>query len=603
MFFYYENNDGKNLSLLENSSHYLFDSKEEQQSNYDFTTSLLFKDKETKNWANSNERLPLDYFKGIENENIYLEKEMKLRKVYYDNIKKNIFSKDSYTNYVKLLYFKFKHGKTNTYSTGLIGMRIDKKELIKLINNADRNLTVIYQRLSDDENSEGNKENKPQYGIIPCTNYLDYFYKFAFAIDPDLIKNIQDDTISYSSETIIKIHQWKSFNLGILIKQTFNNLAIARKYLEEGNKNNNINIIGGSENSTQLLINYHFLREIIYMGFFMTTAIRKNFQKDYGSSFIQKLVDKNNEKNEKNKTIVSETEINYNEFFCKFGPDTNSKRIILDQGNSKINDVIKITFDFCDYLEHMDTTGKLYPYDKTYLAEVKEEMEKHGSAQEKKEMKIREKSEDPYTKQVHNLKYFNIYQKKYKLFVAGNDNSAEINSLGNKSFWTYISNINGLKMIFFEMMNFENYINLRVSFKDDIKKDFDLIYYLTVSTAVLSYLIIINVSFNFVNYSKKKLMAIKVINENLFYYSISINYLKKSEHFLEGPIESQMIQFIKDCYEKNVRKADIMKLEDNDIDYLKTNIYLSVKYKRKLVNIMKCVLNGKFSLQILNQFI
>jgi hypothetical protein len=95
-----------------------------------------------------------------------------------------------------------------------------------------------------------------------------------------------------------------------------------------------------------------------------------------------------------------------------------------------------------------------------------------------------------------------------------------------------------------------------------------------------------------VNNSTKKLKAIKVINENLFYFCISLNYLKKSELFLEGEIEPQLIQFMKDCYEKKIGKADIMNLTDNEIDFLKTNIYLSVKYKRKLVNIFKCVLNG-----------
>lgn len=570
LFFYYENKP-ENLELVESQDNNFFNSKGVEE-NYQFSKYLLFKDKETKDWANSKDRLNIDYFDGKLNENIFLTETKSLEKVYYDDIKKNIFSADSYTNYVKNLYFKFYNKKEKTYATGLIGMIVNKMEMIKLINNADRNLTVIYPR------KEETTDNKV-YGIIPCTNYLDYFYKFAFAIDEKLLKEIMEDKISYSSDTIIKMHQWKSFDLGVIVNQTFANLKGVNKFY----KTNDENLEQWTNPNETLLINYHFLREILYMGFFMTSAVRYNFNETFGNIYYEEFANKIDVP----KYIIKDQK----DLFCKFGPGCNSTKILLDKTDQDI-DISNLVFDFCKYEKHSKTVNHTFPYSQAFLDDVNKTIENEISIEEKEALKM-EEEDDLFTQNVHNLKYFNLFQTQFKLFVAGNEENEDINSLGNKSFWTYISNINGLKMIFFEMLNFENYINLRVSFKEEIGKHFNLIYYLTLTTAVLFYFIIIHVSLNFVNYSTKKLMAIKVINENLFYYSIAINYLNKSEYFLEGPIESNMIAFIKDCHEKNIRKADIMKLEDNDIDFLKTNIYMSVKYKRKLVNIIRCVLNGK----------
>jgi len=488
-----------------------------------------------------------------------------LSEKYYDRIVKNVFSLDDFTNYIKVMYFQFKMN--NKDFNMFIGFKYSNEEFKTLLNRAGRNLTVIYKRDPENEESSAllsyDSIDTIDYAIIPCMDYLNFFYKYSFGIDKNMLSQINVDRISYSAYEIQKIHIWNSFSIGKILQASLNidlgqlsNLEISKNAIFE-------NI---SDPKNPISFNYNFYKEVLYLVFFLTSSVKENFDKKFGNEVLTKA------------SIYSDLQVSFSQY---------DKNIYTDKGIELVDwfcylkiERLNFQFDFCLYKLNKDTHNLTYPFTNANIS-LFNNIEANDST-------------DKVTKEILLLKYFNKFDDKYKIFLGSNENTDSSNRSANKSFWIYLSFINGLKMIFFEMLNYENYGNLQNYFVEKIQDNFNLLVSLMISICLIIFFLIFYFSIHFVDLSQKRLMTIVAVKNNIFYKQLAVNYFKDINLFIEsGEFPIDILQFITECYERKWKKKDIIDLKDernSNIVILKQNIFVSIKYGRKLERIVKKVM-------------
>lgn len=491
------------------------------------------------NYNNFNLRSP-DY-----NEFFQINKTKDLSIKFYDKIIKNIYASDDYTNYIKILKFPINFQGKSSYI--IVGFKFSNDELINLFNRAERNLTVIYSR-------ETYSSIYSDFGIIPCQDYFSYFYKYSFGFDSQLFNSAEPNKIAYSLDESVKINFWNSFNMNNILSSIFN--------IKSNNNTSSYNDVELFASNEGINFNWNFLREVLYLGFFITTGVKRNFNESFGNNIVNSIQRRDNEtfKNSLLENVIN----SLNTQFC---------RLNLPE--------YQLEFDFCSYLLHNNTLGIEFAdvhYKAMNITMVKDT--------------INDEKLDEYTKEIKFLKYFNVFQFNYKIFFSNYDDSDITSSVANKSFWIYVSFINGLKTLFFEMINFESYISLKDTFVNKIKDNFSLFIIVMMIPSAVNFFFFSQVSMNFVNYSKKRLDSIIFMRNNLFYNELSLTYLTNMNIFIDSVIYLEIINFIKDCEEKVIARIDICNLPESDVNFLKRNIFLSVKYRRKFKKIVHAVING-----------
>ncbi len=502
---------------------------------------------------------------------------------FFDKIVKNEFAENDLTNYLKVMHFPLKIN--NQTKNIFIGFRYSNEELKNLLNRGKRNLTVIYQR----ENSiENNHTYNDEYAILPCHDYLIFFFEYSFGINNELLNQIKNDKISYSTNSILKIHKWDSY----LIKNILNSSLSLDTYTIL-NRNIPKSDVFFKEKILDKF-NFNFYKEVVFMGFFITYAVRENFNEKFGNSLLDNLP----------KSFIDNSDDQLKLDLIKYFDDKNSTHELFCR--KKIN-LLEFEFDFCRYVKNANTIGNNYPFNRENNSNNSEivtiYLDNNQTINPNYNLSI---FTDEYTREINLLKYYNKYNETYKIFL-GTVNETWSDDISNKSFWIYISFINGLKMIYFEMLNFENYINLKNTFERKMWENYGLVIILTITICIIIFFLIFYFSIHFVKISHRKIYSIRFIKDNLFYKQLAVNYFneisKEKNIFIEGEFVIEIVHFIRKCYEKRISKYDIIKLDDeNEIDLLKINIYISIEYSRKLRKIVKKVIESNFILFFISLF-
>jgi len=561
--------------FVDNSSDYFsicYDCKK----NKDFLKNFIKGDLVFTNWAKQainkkNKKYSNKNLKSSQNEYISLYSSKNLTTKFYDKIVKNVYSDMDYTNYLKLAYFPIKLKNLDKFIDIFIGFKFCNEQLKYLLNRAGRNLTVIYKRDNDFSNmtyeidSKNINKNIPltyekpdDYAIIPCHEYLIYFYKYSFGIDNNLLIDVKKDNINYSQKEMLKYQSWNSLLLKNILNTTLNiKLETLYQFVNPDLETFYI------QNFTDNTFNYNFFKEVLYLGYFMTNSITENFDEE----FIKKVLNHIKIEQMNNKNITQNTL--YNKYINDFENITLCKEEI---------EFLSFEFNFCQYKEKINTIGYYYPFNSTTKSQVFNLTN----------LEVSNDQIDPYSNEINFLKYFNKFNNSYKIFLGSYNESDVTDNIANKSFWIYVSFINGLKMVFFEMLNFENYINLQILFSRNMKENFKFLLTLMITICLIIFFLIFYFSIHFVEFSKKRIDSILFIKNNLFYNNLSINYFNNFNAFVEGEIVVEIVHFIRNCHKKKIKKYDIMKLNlENDIDIIKQNIYVSIKYSRKLESLVK----------------